>query len=217
MHIPFIIVFIVVQFLIICLCYFIIYNKIKIYRERLKIQEQKTKHIEMSMAVLDNIKRSELLNLSLEEYFHYFEKSLQKDVDLEWLTGLFTELPYQEKKPYLTRRSLVPKDKRFKQIEIVYYDDTNKVGAIVWDFKITLRELVDLFGKPILHYEPYDNTVAFAFISKNSNIDVIKTRCSASSENEMIDLKRVKLVDVKNISNQILDLEFTFLQFSLKD
>ena len=163
--------------------------------------------------------RAELLDLPLKEYFHYFENNLQKDVDLEQLTELFTELPYKETKPYLTRRLLLPKDERFKEIEIVYEinnNDRNKVKAIVWDFKITLRELVRFFGKPILHYEPYSDSAIFAFKSKNSNIDVIKTRYSRSS-NAVIDYKQLELTDVGNIEDRILDLEFTFLQFNLRD
>ena len=111
-----------------------------------------------------------------------------------------------------------PKDKRFKEIEIVYDpNNSHKLKAIVWGFKITLRELSNLFGKPSLHYEPYSDSTVFAFNnSKNPDIDVIKTRYSQSS-NDIIDLKGLELADLKGISNQILDLKFTFLQFNLKD
>ena len=165
------------------------------------------------MNIYSNITSNELIDLSLEEYFNYFENNLNKDIDIDLLSKLFTELPYTEKKPYLIRRQLQPKDKRFEKIEIVYDGDKN-VGAIVWWFKVTLRELVHLFGKPILHYEPYSESAAFAFKSENPDIEIIKTRYSQSSES-MVELKGDELTEFKNIGNQILDIEFSFLQFNL--
>jgi hypothetical protein len=169
------------------------------------------------MKQFGKIKRDELSTLSFNEYFDYFENSLNKNIDLEQLTELFTEIPYQEKKPYLTRRLLSPKDERFKEIEIVYdINNSNKVKAIVWSFKITLRELVNIFGKPIQRYESYSDSLIFLFSSKNPDIIMVKTRLSQSS-NEMIDLKGLELANAKEVSNHILDFEFAFLQFDLKD
>lgn len=167
------------------------------------------------MKALGNMTREELTSLPLKNYFEWFEAELTKSIGLEELTELFTNRPYEEKKPYLIRRQLQPVDERFKKIEIVY-DAGKPVGAIVWWFKVTLRELVNIFGKPILHYEPYSESMAFAFMSKNPDIDIIKTRYSQAS-NDMIELKELESVDVKSISDRILNLEFTFLQFDLKE
>lgn len=159
--------------------------------------------------------RDELLGQSLEIYFKFFEKKLEKDVDLEWLTDIFTEVPYTEKKPYLTIRHLIPKDKRFKEIEIIYdVNSKNKVKAIVWNFKVTLRELMHLFGKPNLKYEAYADSMLFTFSSNNCNIDVIKTRLPNPSE-KIIGLREDELSNISTTTDGILDLEFIFLQFGL--
>lgn len=160
---------------------------------------------------------SDLLNLTLKDYFEYFQNSLKKDVDLESLTRLFTKLPFKEKKPYLTRRLLLPEDNRFSEIEIVYdVLKSNKVGAIIWEFRSTFRELINLFGKPIIHYEPYSNSVVVAFKCDNPDIDVIKTRYSQSPD-IMTELRKMESKDVKSIDNRLLELEFGFLQIDLRD
>ena len=86
--------------------------------------------------------------------------------------------------------------------------NSNKVRAIVWIFKTTLEELVNFFGKPIMNYEPYNNTVALAFKSKNSCVDIIKTRCDYSDISEL--KKELEILDIKDISNRKLDLEIFF-------
>jgi hypothetical protein len=162
--------------------------------------------------------REELLYLPLIEYFKYFEKHLKKNIDLKQLTNLFTEVPYKENKPYLTRRLLKPMDKRFTNIEIIYYDDTNKVGAIVWNFNFILKEVIGIFGKPTILYEPYSNSIQFVFISKNPDIDVIKTRCpNLLIDNKIIELHKLELATLVDIDNQIQDLDVTFIQINLKD
>ena len=149
---------------------------------------------------------TELIDLPLKEYFDYFNNNLHKNMVLEYLEELFTELPHKEYKPYLIRRSLIPKDKRFRNIEIVY-DDTNgfELGAIVWEINFTLRELVDIFGKPKYNYVPYNDTVEFAFISLNPDIEIIKTRLSLSKINNN-EYNKLKLID--ELSNWISDFHY---------
>jgi len=163
------------------------------------------------MKSFDKITKEDLLGLPLKSYFNYFANNLKKEVNLEFLTILFTELQFKEKKPYLTRRKLLPNDKRFKEIEIVYdKKSNNKVMAIVWDFQFTLRELLNLFGTPVIEYEPYSNTTYFKYIMK-SDIKFVKTG-HQEHLNDIINLKKLELVDILSNNNRILDIEFTFLQ-----
>ena len=122
--------------------------------------------------------KEELIKLPLKGYFKQIEKNLTGVVDLESLTNLFTSQQYEEKTPYLIRRQLRPIDNRFSNIEIVY-ELGKPVGAIFWYFRkpLSLNQLIDCFGEPIVHNEPYSNTTAFAFRSKNPDIDVIEARC----------------------------------------
>ncbi|MBB1287419.1 hypothetical protein HRH25_23800 [Flavisolibacter sp. BT320] len=112
---------------------------------------------------------------SIKEYFQTIETTLNADNPADELTHLFTDKPFADTKPYLTRRKLIPNDIRFEQIELVY-ETPKKVKAIVWDLKILLSQLVDIFGKPIIHNEPYSDSTAFAFKSDNPHIEIIKTR-----------------------------------------
>src|SRR4051812_42606716 len=120
------------------------------------------------MAMLDKLKQSNLEQLSIKDYFKTFEVSLDESINVDELTNFFSSQPYSETIPYLTRRQLKPIDKRFKQIELVY-QDIHTIGAILWEIDISLSELIDIFGEPIIHNEPYSNTTAFAFKSKNKN------------------------------------------------
>lgn len=157
----------------------------------------------------------ELINLPLKEYFEYFNDSIRKNMGLEFLGNLFTELPFKEYKPYLIRRSLIPNDSRFQNIEIVYDDSNNyKLKAIAWHINITLRELIIIFGRPKHNYCPYDESVEFAFSSSNPEIEIIKTRLSVSKFNK-IEYKKQELVNQFDIEESTLALEFSFIQFNL--
>jgi hypothetical protein len=112
--------------------------------------------------------------LTINEYFKEIETVISNNVDLDKLTNFFTEKPFTETRPYLTRRKLKPIDKRFKYIEIVY-SDNKKVKAILWKYNSSLNELEDIFGKANIHNTPYDNSTVFYFISKNPYIERIST------------------------------------------
>lgn len=157
--------------------------------------------------------REELQKLSLKDYFKRFEASIDNSIDLKSITDLFTTKNFIEEKPYLIRRMLMPIDNRFKNIEIVY-DHNKKVKAIVWELKISLQELNEIFGEPIVYNEPYSNTTAFAFKSNNKCIEIIKTRFNGW-------LKKLDnedgFEDESKKTLKIYNPEFNFIQFSLMD
>ncbi|QBZ97570.1 hypothetical protein [Flavobacterium sangjuense] len=151
--------------------------------------------------------KDEIINL--KEYFHIWGNQDFSKLNLDLLTQLFTKSDFVETKPYLYRRKLIPNDSRFKQIELVY-DEDQKVKAIVWDLNITYKDLKDYFGEPIIHYEYYSETTAFAFRSKNQDIEIISTRTSGK-------LNQLGESFFENESEtKIENPEFTFIQFSLK-
>ena len=167
------------------------------------------------MTTLFNIKQSDLNKLTLKDYFKTIEFALDKNNGVDRLTEFLTEQPFSETKPYLTRTQLNPIDKRFKQIELVY-KDSHKVKAIVWDLKISLSQLTDIFGEPIIQNEPYSDSTVFAFRSKNENIEIIKTR---HPEWLTIDgnKKTFEYTDKNKQKNKIIDPEFSFIQLDIKD
>jgi hypothetical protein len=147
------------------------------------------------------------------EYLKKFEKEIQTDITLESLTQHFTtNNNYQSEKPYLYRRKIKSGDERFESFEIVY-DESEKVLAVVFVLKIKLSELQTLFGKSLMHNEPYNESTAFAFKSSNPDIGIIKTRHSKS-------LTKTKESEYEysenNNSHKFVDPEFSFVQFDLR-
>ena len=165
------------------------------------------------MTQLTEILQIELSNLSLYEYFKRMEKLIDKSISLNILTNFFTDKEFTETKPYLTRRKLLPKDKRFSKIEIVYDE---KIKAIVWDLNISLSNLTKTFGKPIMHNNYYDESTEFAFKSENPNIEIIKTRHPESLK-KLNGENTYKFKTESGNETKIDDPEFSFIQFSLKD
>jgi hypothetical protein len=168
---------------------------------------------ENQMTSLFDLKQNELEKLSLEVYFKTIAFAIDKGLSVDRLTNFFSIDPYTETKPYLTRRQLIPTDKRFKRIELVY-NDNNKVDAIVWDIQILLSQLTDVFGEPIIDNEPYSDTTAFAFKTDNQNIEIIKTR----HPNWLTKMKGKNVFEYQNKDNQkveLVDPEFSFVQFDL--
>ncbi|MEJ8844566.1 hypothetical protein WG954_19390 [Lacibacter sp. H375] len=110
------------------------------------------------------------------------------------------------------RRKIKSTDRRFESFEIVY-DKPEKINAIVFDLKIKLSELEALFGAPIIHNEPYDESTAFAFKSTNPDIEIIKTRhpkwLTKNKEKEFE-------YSEDNNSYKLSDPEFSFIQFDFK-
>jgi hypothetical protein len=151
--------------------------------------------------------KDEIVNL--KEYFHIWGNQDFSKLNLDMLTQIFTKTNFVETKPYLYRRKLIPNDNRFKEIELVY-DEDKKVKAIVWDLNITYKDLKDYFGEPIIHYEYYSETTAFAFRSKNQCIEIISTR-TLGKLNQLGDSLFENESETK-IKNPI----FTFIQFTLK-
>ena len=165
------------------------------------------------MTQLTEISQIELANLSLADYFQKMESLLNKSLSLDVLTDFFTDEKYEETKPYLTRRKLIPKDKKFSEIEIVYDE---KVEAIVWDIKISLSKLTDIFGNPIMHNEYYSESTAFAFKSKNPDIEIINTRHPESLK-KLESENKYEFTTENGNRIKISDPEFSFVQFSLKN
>ncbi len=167
------------------------------------------------MSALFDLKQNELKKLSIKDYFNSIELTIDGVLSVDELTDFFTVQPYAETKPYLTRRRLIPNDTRFEQIELVY-KDRNKVDAIVWDITISLSQLTDIFGEPIIHNEPYGDSTAFAFKSNNKNIEIIKTR-----HPEWLTMVKGKKVfeyqDEDNQKVELVDPEFSFIQFNLQN
>jgi hypothetical protein len=152
--------------------------------------------------------------LSQSEYLRSFEKEIQRNTTLETLTKHFSnDDDYHTEKPYLYRRKIKSPDPRFERFEIVY-DNPEKINAIVFELKIKLSELETLFGAPIIHNEPYDETTAFAFKSTNPDIEIIKTRYPKW-------LTKIKEMEFEypedNNSYKLIDPEFSFIQFDIKE
>ncbi|MFN5844190.1 MAG: hypothetical protein ACK46O_00640 [Flavobacteriia bacterium] len=155
----------------------------------------------------------ELNDLSLKEYFKLLIDTVPNVCNVEDLTHFFTDEPYSETKPYLIRRKLNPKDKRFKNIELVY-DDRNKVSAIVWDINITLTQLKDIFGEPLINNEPISNSTSFAFPSTNKNISIIKTRHRKWLTWEQ-EKNTFEYLNSNNQKVELVDPDFSFIQIDL--
>lgn len=152
--------------------------------------------------------------LSTREYLKNFEKEIQKNTSVEALTKHFSSDDNSHtEKPYLYRRKIKSADRRFESFEIVY-NNPEKINAIVFDLKIKLSELETLFGAPIIHNEPYDESTAFAFKSTNPDIEIIKTRhpkwLTKTKEKEFEYSER-------NNSYKLSDPEFNFIQLILNN
>ena len=157
----------------------------------------------------------DLRYLSLREYFEYFNSILHSEYNIESLTKKFTKLPFDETIPYFTRRQLVPYDKRFELIEVVYdHSEKNILGSVVWYIDITLRELVSIFGNPNYSYLPYDNTAHFIFRSKSPNI-IIRTAIHLSYL-ESFDYYKLKKINKLNIEDELFSVRMKFIDFSIK-
>lgn len=160
----------------------------------------------------------DLKKLPFKEYFKTIESSLGRNNNVDELTNFFSTQPFSESIPYLIRRKLKPLDKRFHQIELVYdiYDNRKNVRAICWDVTLFLSQLIDFFGQPIIHTEPYSDTTAFAFKSANPNIEIIKTRFPDWLEKSK-DKDIFVYQDKKNQKAELNDPMFTFVQFNIVD
>lgn len=167
------------------------------------------------MAALFDLKQNELEKLSIKDYFKSIELEINSALSVDKLTDFFTVQSYVESKPYLTRRRLIPNDTRFKQIELVY-KDSNKVRAIVWGITISLSQLTNIFGEPIIHNEPYSDSTAFVFRSSNQDIEIIKTR----HPEWLTKLESKNVFEYQDKDNQkveLVDPEFSFIQFDLRN
>jgi len=153
------------------------------------------------------------LKLSLKDYFLQFDNKISNEIELDNLTNFLTDSLYTETKPYLTIRQLKPRDNRFHQIEIIY-DEFRNVKTIVWDLRLKLSELEDIFGLAIMHNEPYSNSTAFVFNSKNPAIEIIKTRHSKWLE-KIKDSDSYEYVSDDKIRQKLSDPEFDFIQINL--
>ncbi len=166
------------------------------------------------MTSLFDIKQAYLQSMSIKDYFKTIELSIGKNINVDKLSDFLTVLPYSETKPYLTRRNLIPVDKRFEKIELVY-TNKNKINAIVWDISISLSELIEIFGEPIIHNEPYSHSTAFAFKSNNSDIEIIKTRYP----DWLTKVKGKDIFEYQSKNNQKTELknpQFKFIQIDIK-
>lgn len=165
-----------------------------------------------NMSSLSSLDSIALGRLPIKTYFQTVKSRLKTSNSLNELTDFFTIEPYRESKPYLTRRKLIPLDKRFKTIELVY-KVPNKVDAIVWEIDITLSELVDIFGDPIIHNEPYSDSTAFAFRSDNPHIKIIKTRHPKWLTK--VEGKESFEYEDQQQKIEVSNPEFSFIQFSI--
>ena len=164
------------------------------------------------MISLVDLNPFDLEKLSIKDYFKAIESAIGKENNVDRLTIFFTKQPFSETTPYLIRRQLMPIDKKFKKIELVY-EDRSKVSAIVWELSLSLSQLIEIFGLPIIHNEPYSNTTAFAFKSTNPNIEIIETRHSEwlkKSKNNSFEY-----LDKNNQKKELEDPMFSFVQFNI--
>lgn len=169
----------------------------------------------INMTTLFDLKQNELEKLSIKDYFKSLELAFDSTLSVDELTDFFIVQTHVETKPYLIRRRLTPDDTRFKQIELVY-KDSNKVDAIVWEIKISLSNLTDIFGEPIIHNEPYNHSTGFTFKSNNPYIEIIMTR----HPKWLTLVKGRNVFEYQNENNKKVELvnpEFSFIQFDLKN
>jgi hypothetical protein len=143
------------------------------------------------------------------------EQAIKGALSVDKLTEYFNAESYLETKYYLTIRHLILKDKRFKQISLIY-KDKNRVDTIIWDITISFSQLTEIFGEPIIHNEPYSDSTAFAFKSSNKAIIIIQTRYP-----EWLTMEKSKSVfeyqDKDNRKIELANPEFSFIQFKLFD
>lgn len=168
-------------------------------------------HFFMTDILLNNINISQ--QLSTSEYLKHFEKEIGKSITLESLTKHFiTGNNYYTEKPYLYRRKIKSVDNRFESFEIVY-DESEKIHAIVFDLKIKLSRLQEIFGQPFMQNEPYSETTAFAFKSVNRDIEIINTR----HPNWLTKTKNngYEYSEKDDDTYTLVDPEFNFIQFTL--
>lgn len=163
------------------------------------------------MTDLFDIKQNDLEKMSIKDYFKSIESSINSGISIDKLTAFFTFEDFVETKPYLIRRKLIPFDKRFKQIELVY-KNKDKVDAIVWELTISLSQLIDIFGIPIIYHEPYSESTAIVFKSSNHDISIV------TRHQKWITILKNNVFEYLNEDNQkseIVDPEFSFVQFNL--
>jgi hypothetical protein len=153
--------------------------------------------------------------VSLREYFLKIESKLKQEYHVDELTDFFTNQPYSETKPYYIRRQLIPRDKIFKQIELVC-KLSGKVSAIVWYLDLYINDIVYIFGKPYINEEPFNESTQITFRSNNGNIEVIKTRIDSwVSRTEAVKVNGV--INEKAYASYIKKQLVNFIQFNLKN
>lgn len=157
--------------------------------------------------------REQLQNASLSDYFKIVELNINHLLSIDFWTRLFSDLAYEEQRPYLTRRILIPSDPRFQQIELVYNHNSqnNQIVAIVWDLEISYSQLTKIFGEADIEFEGYSSSTSFKFKSKNPEIFIIKTRYPHNIE------KINNIFVDKTLNNEIcIDPVFKFIQINIK-
>jgi hypothetical protein len=114
------------------------------------------------------------INLGLKTYFQEMKVLFQEHNDLNSLTELLGEKEFTETRPYLYRRKLNPRDKRFKYIELVYASP-ERVSKICWGIDISLSELRRYFDFPIFHYAPHGGATLIGFLNPEGKFTGFET------------------------------------------
>lgn len=160
----------------------------------------------------------ELQALPLKEYFGRVAGLLARGIDLSGLTAFLTQQPFEETRPYLVWRHLLPLDPRFSRIQIVYDPSVaEQIRAVYWDFTVKLSELMALFGQYNLHHEPQGESTAFTFPVIDPALSSIKTR-HPQWLTELPKGAGFAYIHPESGERMALpDPEFSFVQFNLKN
>ena len=156
---------------------------------------------------------SEMLSkLNLNVYFDEMKGFLKSTNDLNSLTKLLCEDKYSERKPYLFIRTLIPKDKRFKSIELVY-DTPENVLKIRWNLEVELSTLIEYFGSPRFHYAPHGSSTMIGFFDDNGEFTGFESITPGNIQE--VD-KQLRVIDIDEKETFRNDLNLSFVSFKME-
>lgn len=115
-----------------------------------------------------------IADMDLRLYFLFFASTMDPFLNLEELTGLFSDKPYTEEGVHgNTWRQLRPREKRFDRIDLIY-NHQRQVKCIRWFSSFELAGLIDIFGMPFLasSYPGEGEMTAFIFPGNNKYLTI---------------------------------------------
>ena len=151
-------------------------------------------------------------NSNMKDYFFEMKQLFEEKYDLNTLTGLLSKNDFSEIKPYLTRRKLIPKDSRFKSIELVY-ETPDLVRKMCWDLNIRLSSLIQYFGRPRFHYAPHGSATMIGFFELDNQFSGFETIHPGEVKENNGKYEIITEDYLKEIKD---DLELSFVSFDIE-